>query len=88
MKFKINPKIFEDFDKPLIGVICRRWNWREGDRTKITKETKNAVVVLESIASIPIKKAVEELAELIKKYCGGQISIYYLDKDSQEVDIK
>lgn len=26
-----------------VGVICRRWNWREGDRTKITKNTKNAV---------------------------------------------
>lgn len=67
-----------------IGVICRRWNWREGDRTKITKETKNAIVVLESIASIPIKEAVEELSDLIKKYCGGQIFIYYLNKDSQE----
>jgi len=71
-----------------IGVICRRWNWREGDRTKITKITKNAVVVLESIASIPIKEAVEELASLIKKYCGGQISVFYLDKDSQEIDLK
>ena len=70
------------------GVICRRWNWREGDRTKITKITKNAVVVLESIASIPIKEAVEELASLIKKYCGGQISVFYLDKDSQEIDLK
>ncbi len=69
------------------GVICRRWNWREGDRTKITKTTKNAVVVLESVASIPIKEAVEKLAELIKKYCGGQISIYYLDHNSPEVDI-
>lgn len=67
-----------------IGVICRRWNWREGDRTKITKETKNAIVVLESIASIPIQEAVEELAGLIKKYCRGQIFIYYLNKDSKE----
>lgn len=66
-----------------IGVICRRWNWREGDRTKITKDTRNAVIVLESIASIPIKEAVEKLSDLIKKYCGGQISVYYLDQGSQ-----
>lgn len=78
------PQKGEVIYKDDVGVICRRWNWREGDRTKITKETKNAIVVLESIAPIPIKEAVEELAELIKKYCGGQISIYYLDKDSQE----
>ena len=71
-----------------LGVICRRWNWREGDRTKITDETKNAVVVLESIASIAIKEAAEELADLIQKYCGGQITIYYLNKDSQEIGLK
>lgn len=65
-----------------IGVICRRWNWREGDRTKITKDTKNAIVVLESVANIPIKKAVEELAALIKKYCGGEQTNYYLDKST------
>ncbi len=63
-----------------VGVICRRWNWREGDRTKITKDTKNAIVVIESVASIPIKNAVEELEELIKKYCGGETSISYLRK--------
>ncbi|MBI3109802.1 hypothetical protein HYZ06_02055 [Candidatus Daviesbacteria bacterium] len=69
------------------GVICRRWNWREGDRTKITKDTKDAVVVIESIASIPIKEAVQELADLIKKYCGGEITVYYLNKDSQSIDL-
>lgn len=63
-----------------VGVICRRWNWREGDRTKITKETKNAIVVIESVAYIPMKNAVEELEELIKKYCGGETSISYLKK--------
>lgn len=68
------------------GVICRRWNWREGDRTKITPNTKNAIVVIESIASIPIKEAVEELTGLIKKYCGGEVKIYYLDKSNQEID--
>lgn len=81
------PKKGEVIYKDDVRVICRRWNWREGDRTKITKTTKNAVVVLESIASISIKEAVEELADLIKKYCGGQISVFYLDKDYQEVII-
>ena len=69
------------------GVICRRWNWREGDRTKIMSDTKNAVVVIESIAYISIKEAVEELADLIKNYCAGEISIHYLDKSSQEIDL-
>lgn len=70
-----------------VGVICRRWNWREGDRTKITGSTKNAVIVLESVASIPLKEAVEELADLVKKYCGGEITTHYLDKNSPELEI-
>jgi len=71
-----------------VSVICRKWNWREGDRTKITSETKNAVVVIESIASIPIEKAVEELNFLIKKYCGGKTKVFYLTKDVSEVELR
>lgn len=81
------PKIGEVIYRDDFGVICRRWNWREGDRTKITKDTKNAVVVTESIASIPIKDAVEELAGLVKEYCGGGVTIYYLNKDTQVTDL-
>lgn len=81
------PKRGEVIYRDDLGVICRRWNWREGERTKITKDTKNAVVVIEGIASIPIKEAVEELANLIKKYCGGEETIYYLDKNFPEIDL-
>lgn len=81
------PKEGEVIYKDNVGVICRRWNWREGDRTKITSETKNAIVVIESIASIPIEKATEELNSLIKKYCGGETTIYYLTKDNPEAKL-
>lgn len=81
------PKIGEVIYRDDLGVICRRWNWREGDRTKITEGTKNAVVVIESVASIPIKEAVEELASLIKEYCGGEITVYYLNKAFPEINI-
>ena len=82
------PKMGEVIYRDDFGVICRRWNWREGDRTKITTETKNAVVVIESIASTQIKGAVEELANFIKEYCGGEVKIYYLNKDHQEIDLE
>lgn len=29
------------------GTICRRWNWKEADRTKLTEETINAFIVIE-----------------------------------------
>jgi DNA/RNA-binding domain of Phe-tRNA-synthetase-like protein len=30
------------------GVICRCWNWREGQRTMLTEDTKNAILVIEA----------------------------------------
>lgn len=32
------------------GVTCRRWNWRQGVRTRLTPETRNAYFVLDRLA--------------------------------------
>src|SRR5262245_14972227 len=37
-----SPKPGEVIYKDRISAICRRWNWKEADRTKFTEETKNA----------------------------------------------
>ncbi|MGC0342958.1 DNA/RNA-binding domain of Phe-tRNA-synthetase-like protein [Streptomyces sp. SLBN-8D4] len=29
------------------GVTCRRWNWRQGPRTRLTEETASVVFLLE-----------------------------------------
>ncbi len=73
------------------GAICRCWNWREGDRTKLTEDTKNAVLVIENI--IPednekLKEALEELKSLIEKYCGAKCETHILNKENSEVDLK
>lgn len=73
-----------------IGVLCRRWNWREGERTMLREDTKNAVLVIESLAPIPqsvAENATNELAELVKKYCGGEIQVHFLDDNNREADI-
>lgn len=72
------------------GVVCRCWNYREADRTKLTEKTKNAIIVIENI--IPdrdedLNKALEELKELVKRYCGGDIMVSILDKNTQEKEI-
>jgi DNA/RNA-binding domain of Phe-tRNA-synthetase-like protein len=33
------------------GVLCRRWNWRECDRTKMTDATRRVMLVLEGLSS-------------------------------------
>jgi DNA/RNA-binding domain of Phe-tRNA-synthetase-like protein len=56
------------------GVTCRRWNWRQGPRTRLTEETVSAVFLLEGMAPMPLadmEKAATELAELLEKFSPG-----------------
>lgn len=72
------------------GVICRRWNWREADRTKLSGETKNAVIVIEGLSPIQretIEMATKELTDLTKKYCEGKITFEILDTEKQEMTL-
>lgn len=72
------------------SAICRRWNWREADRTKLTEETQNCLLVIEGLPPVTkeeITKATEELAGLVKKYCQGIIRVRILDKYEKEIEI-
>lgn len=65
-----------------IGTICRRWNWKEAERTKLTEKTKDAILVIEGILpedKEKVKQAVSDLADLVKKYCGGEIQTAVYD---------
>ncbi len=64
-------------------VLCRRWNWRNADFSKMAPETKNIAVnvdgMMPEISRPEIEKAAEELRQLLLRYCGGTIAIHYLD---------
>lgn len=73
------------------GAICRRWNWKEAERTKLTEQTTNAFMVLEALPPIgktELKTALNELVKLLKTYCKGIVTIAILDKDNLETRIK
>lgn len=56
------------------GVTCRRWNWRQGPRTRLTERTASAVFLLESMAPMPVPEVASagaELAELLEKFSPG-----------------
>jgi DNA/RNA-binding domain of Phe-tRNA-synthetase-like protein len=36
-----------------LGVTCRRWNWRQGVRTRIGPATTNAIFLLEALGAMP-----------------------------------
>ncbi|MGW0465218.1 B3/B4 domain-containing protein [Streptomyces sp. NPDC003027] len=56
------------------GVTCRRWNWRQGPRTRIEDGTVNAIFLLESLAPMTVAEltaAGTELAEALEKLSPG-----------------
>ncbi|MEV6786838.1 phenylalanine--tRNA ligase beta subunit-related protein [Streptomyces sp. NPDC051098] len=56
------------------GVTCRRWNWRQGPRTRLTEESVNAIFLLESLAPMTtgeLDAAGTEHAESLEKLSPG-----------------
>ncbi|MGE0812177.1 MAG: B3/4 domain-containing protein [Vicinamibacterales bacterium] len=37
------------------GVTCRRWNWRQGTRTRLTEDSTSALFLLERLAPMPLE---------------------------------
>jgi DNA/RNA-binding domain of Phe-tRNA-synthetase-like protein len=84
------PHLGEVIYKDDISTICRRWNWREADRTKFTEGTKNCILVIEGLSPVTkeeIETAAKELKEMIENYCGGKLAYSVLDKASSEIEI-
>ncbi len=85
------PRPGEVIYKDEIGAICRRWNWKEVDRTKLTPETRNAVLVIEGLPPVGrdvVGRAVEELAELIRGHYGRPVAPAILDRDRREIELR
>lgn len=85
------PRPGEIIYKDEVGAICRRWNWKEADRTKLTQETQNAFLVIEALPPVPrdtVETAIRDLADLVRQYCGGTVSTAFLDKDHREIQLQ
>jgi lysyl-tRNA synthetase class 2 len=59
-------------------VLCRRWNWRESDKTKMTEETQDVLLVSEGlppVAAEVMENIVADLNRLIQECCGGETDV-------------
>jgi len=71
-------------------VLCRRWNWRECDKSKMTEETKNVALVVEGLSPVSkedTESIVSELGDLVGNICGGDISTHILNAENKEIEI-
>jgi len=78
------PRPGEVIYRDALGAICRRWNWKEADRTKLTPATVNALLVVEGLPPVgraEIAEALAEAARRIREHCGGEVETAVLDGD-------
>ncbi|MFS9769975.1 B3/4 domain-containing protein [Enterobacter chuandaensis] len=57
-----------------LGVTCRRWNWRQGVRTRLDSQAQSMWFILESMPSMPLaalEEAGEELVNNLQRLMPG-----------------
>ena len=72
------------------GAVCRSLNWREAQRTMLTEETRDAVLVIEAIHPNQKERAleaIEALSQLIQDYFGVTGQITHLTAQDPSVNL-
>jgi DNA/RNA-binding domain of Phe-tRNA-synthetase-like protein len=75
------------FDSSTKNVMCRRWNWRNGDSTKIETSTRRIVINLDCLPPLSretTKQARDELAQLLTEHCSAILATAELHAGARE----
>ena len=78
------------YDSATKNVMCRRWNWRNGDQTKIEPDTKKIVINIDCIQPTDPdtgNHARDELAALLETHCQATVHTHALDSQCREIEI-
>jgi len=74
------------------GAVCRFWNWRDGQRTMLTNQTKRAIAVIESVDPSRHDVLVEALDALAQWAEGFEIGKVHkkmiLDRENSSVNLE
>lgn len=84
------PKAGEVIYRDRQGAICRRWNWKEADRTKITEATRDAIVVVEGLPPIgreDVEAALEAIARAVRERLSGTAATAVLDAGRTDLEL-
>ncbi|MFC1725450.1 B3/4 domain-containing protein [candidate division KSB1 bacterium] len=86
----IFPKPGEVIYRDAEDVLCRRWNWRECEKSKMTEKSKNICLVVEGLPPVTreeVEQITTELAGEIKRFCGGSTAVHFVDSENPSVQI-
>ncbi len=70
------------------GVICRAWNWREAERTKLTERTTDAFLCIETLPptdEATLRAACTALAMLVTDHLSGTSTIHLATMQHPEI---
>ncbi|MBY4986314.1 B3/4 domain-containing protein [Streptococcus suis] len=72
------------------GAVCRCFNWRDGERTMITDETKNAFLVMELVnfdRVEDLENALDFISQQAEKFLGVVPEKYLLDCNTPTMEL-
>lgn len=86
----VSPKPGEVVYRDDSEVLCRRWNWRECNKSKLTEASSNVALVIEGLppaTTDSVRAATDELGRLVGKHCGGKARVQLLSATRRSIDL-
>jgi DNA/RNA-binding domain of Phe-tRNA-synthetase-like protein len=68
-------------------ILCRRWNWQQSIHSKISGNTTNVVLTLESLSHPDLPEIAHECSQLLQRICGGTFDMVFLDRGTPEMTV-
>ncbi|MFC2158447.1 phenylalanine--tRNA ligase beta subunit-related protein, partial [Acidobacteriota bacterium] len=85
-----HPKEGEVIYRDNHSVLCRRWNWRESDKTKMTTHTRNVLILAEGLPPVSSSE-MDAVSQILKTrilhFCGGTCFTQILDRERTRLSI-
>jgi len=73
-----------------VRILTRRWNFRDCDETKITRETREVAMFVDGSGIVPresVEEALRELEAVLKERCGGEYASDIADRGNPSVSL-
>lgn len=73
-----------------VGAICRCWNWREAERTKLTEATTDAFLCIEAVPpteTATLRAACDALTTLVMTHLGGTATVRILTPEEPDMRV-
>jgi DNA/RNA-binding domain of Phe-tRNA-synthetase-like protein len=71
-------------------VFCRGWCWKNGDPSKITRDSRLVAINLDALPPVDLetlKAAAAELVDLTSRHCGGTAVMHLLEPENPGFEV-